>query len=127
PRAGPAQTGRSTAREHRLSGAVDAGVTTDPTFEFPAPPPLSLYIHLPWCVRKRPYCDFNSHALRGELPGQACLYALLRDLDDEAERAGNRPARTICIAGGTPSVFSAEASADLFRAVRRSLNLAADA
>jgi len=102
-------------------------VTSDPTFEFTAPPPLSLYIHLPWCVRKCPYCDFNSHALRGELPEQAYLDALLRDLAAEAERAGNRPVRTVFIGGGTPSLFSAEAIADLLEAVRHSLNLAADA
>jgi oxygen-independent coproporphyrinogen-3 oxidase len=90
---------------------------------FPAPPPLSLYIHLPWCTQKCPYCDFNSHALREALPEQAYIDALLRDLETEAERAGGRDIETIFIGGGTPSLFSAKAIDRLLTAVRARLHL----
>lgn len=91
------------------------------------PPPLSLYIHLPWCVRKCPYCDFNSHALRDQLPEQAYVDALIRDLELEAERAGRRPIETIFIGGGTPSLFSAAAIDRLLTAVRAALPVRTDA
>jgi oxygen-independent coproporphyrinogen-3 oxidase len=91
--------------------------------QFSAPPPLSLYIHLPWCVQKCPYCDFNSHALRGALPEQAYLDALLRDLEAEAQRAGGRAVESIFIGGGTPSLFSPAAIGQLLAAVRERLNL----
>ncbi|WP_210398273.1 radical SAM family heme chaperone HemW [Motiliproteus sediminis] len=70
-------------------------------------PPLSLYVHLPWCVRKCPYCDFNSHAADGELPESAYLSALLADLDDELALTGGRALQSIFIGGGTPSLMSA--------------------
>lgn len=72
-------------------------------------PPLSLYVHLPWCVRKCPYCDFNSHALRDSLPERDYVAALLRDLEYDLPRVGGRTVRTIFIGGGTPSLFSAGA------------------
>lgn len=90
---------------------------------FPAPPPLGLYIHLPWCAQKCPYCDFNSHALREALPEQAYIDALLRDLETEAQRAEGRGIETIFIGGGTPSLFSAEAIDRLLTAIRARLNL----
>ncbi|HET7306798.1 MAG TPA: radical SAM family heme chaperone HemW [Gammaproteobacteria bacterium] len=74
-------------------------------------PPLSLYVHLPWCVQKCPYCDFNSHPLRAALPEQDYLDALLRDLADELARAPDRTIDTVFFGGGTPSLFSAEAIA----------------
>lgn len=95
--------------------------------KFAALPPLSLYIHLPWCVRKCPYCDFNSHALRAALPEQEYVDALLRDLEQEAERAGGRTIESIFIGGGTPSLFSAAAIDRLLSAVREQLNLRPDA
>src|SRR5690606_31948127 len=61
----------------------------------PSPPPLSLYIHLPWCVRKCPYCDFNSHALRDELPEDKYVTALLADLDQEIALVGTRPVHSV--------------------------------
>lgn len=70
-------------------------------------PPLSLYVHLPWCVRKCPYCDFNSHPLRAALPEDDYLEALLRDLDEELARSSGRPVETAFFGGGTPSLFSA--------------------
>lgn len=72
-------------------------------------PPLSLYIHIPWCVRKCPYCDFNSHQAEGELPEAAYVDALIRDLDTELPHAQGRKLHTIFIGGGTPSLFSAGA------------------
>ncbi|MEO8012265.1 MAG: radical SAM family heme chaperone HemW [Dokdonella sp.] len=74
------------------------------------PAPLSLYIHIPWCVKKCPYCDFNSHAQRGEIPQQAYVAALLDDLDrdlvDFGEAIGARAVESIFFGGGTPSLFS---------------------
>lgn len=73
--------------------------------------PLSLYIHIPWCVQKCPYCDFNSHTLKHEIPEQAYVTALLKDLDDDIKRfqLTNRKLHSIFIGGGTPSLFSAAA------------------
>ena len=71
-----------------------------------AAPPLSLYVHLPWCVRKCPYCDFNSYEAGGALPDTAYVDALLRDLDTETPFVGARRLQSIFIGGGTPSLFS---------------------
>ncbi|RFA31166.1 YggW family oxidoreductase [Alkalilimnicola ehrlichii] len=91
------------------------------------PPPLALYVHLPWCVQKCPYCDFNSHALKRDLPADAYVDALLKDLDSEAVRAGSRPVSSIFFGGGTPSLFPPTAIARLLTETRERLNLAADA
>ena len=72
-----------------------------------ATPPLSLYVHLPWCVRKCPYCDFNSHALKDELPAERYLDALMRDLEVELPLVWGRPVQSVFFGGGTPSLFSA--------------------
>ncbi|WP_457913933.1 radical SAM family heme chaperone HemW [Candidatus Gillettellia adelgis] len=72
-------------------------------------PPLSLYIHIPWCVQKCPYCDFNSHVLKGELPHQEYVDHLLADLDADRPLAGDRKISTIFIGGGTPSLLSPKA------------------
>jgi len=69
-------------------------------------PPLSLYIHIPWCVRKCPYCDFNSHTVKDELPEQRYIDALLRDMRDELSAVQGRSIDTIFIGGGTPSLFT---------------------
>jgi len=75
--------------------------------------PLSLYVHFPWCVKKCPYCDFNSHALRGphstEIPEREYVDALIRDLDFELHEPEARPLASIFFGGGTPSLFSAAA------------------
>ena len=92
-----------------------------------APPPLGLYVHLPWCVQKCPYCDFNSHALRGELPEDDYIAALLRDADQEALAADGRAVETLFIGGGTPSLFSAKAIQRLLDGLRQRLVIAADA
>ena len=74
-------------------------------------PPLSLYIHIPWCVEKCPYCDFNSHALKNTIPEQAYVEELIKDLDSDIARfnLADRPLHSIFIGGGTPSLFSPNA------------------
>lgn len=86
-------------------------------------PPLSLYIHIPWCVQKCPYCDFNSHTLKGEIPQQEYVEHLLQDLDRDVELIGNRSVKTIFIGGGTPSLLSAESMQMLMDGVRQRVNL----
>jgi len=86
-------------------------------------PPLSLYIHIPWCVQKCPYCDFNSHGLKSDLPEKEYVAHLLDDLAIDAKRIGDRPVETIFIGGGTPSLFSSEAMADILNGVKQRVNL----
>ncbi len=92
----------------------------------PAAPPLALYVHLPWCVRKCPYCDFNSHRAGDDPPRGDYLAALIRDLDEEAERAAGRGIVSVFIGGGTPSLFSGEEIGRLLEAADARLNLVAD-
>jgi oxygen-independent coproporphyrinogen-3 oxidase len=87
-------------------------------FNFTATPPLSLYIHIPWCVRKCPYCDFNSHEAPNGIPQQAYVSALLADLEQELPAVWSRPVESIFIGGGTPSLFTPEAIEQLLSAVR---------
>jgi len=88
--------------------------------------PLSLYVHFPWCVRKCPYCDFNSHALRGEIPEDEYVDALLRDLDFELSLATDpRPLTSVFFGGGTPSLFSPGAVGRVLEAAQRRLGFAA--
>ena len=96
-------------------------------FHFTALPPLALYIHLPWCVRKCPYCDFNSHEARGDIPQDKYIEALLRDLEWDRPRVEGRPIRSIFLGGGTPSLFSPEAVARLLAGVWTRLPVAQDA
>ena len=91
------------------------------------PPPLSLYVHLPWCVRKCPYCDFNSHTAGADAPRQRYLDALLLDLDQEAPRAAGRCLETVFLGGGTPSLFSPQEIEALLQGVRARFDVAADA
>jgi putative oxygen-independent coproporphyrinogen III oxidase len=72
------------------------------------PPPLGLYVHIPWCVRKCPYCDFNSHAHRGEIPEARYIDALVRDLEQAVPSVWGREVSSIFFGGGTPSLFSPE-------------------
>lgn len=90
-------------------------------------PPLSLYVHFPWCVRKCPYCDFNSHALHGDLPVDAYLAALFEDLHAQLPFFPDREFRTVFLGGGTPSLFPPDAIARLLQALRASATLAPDA
>ncbi|MGB6603573.1 MAG: radical SAM family heme chaperone HemW [Steroidobacteraceae bacterium] len=89
-------------------------------------PPLALYVHFPWCVRKCPYCDFNSYTLHGELPESAYVERLARDLDAQAALVAGRELASVFLGGGTPSLFSPEAVARVLEAARRRLPLAAD-
>lgn len=73
-----------------------------------SPPPLALYVHMPWCVRKCPYCDFNSHALRGEPPYSDYIDALIRDLDFDLPLVWGRTIHSVFFGGGTPSLFAPE-------------------
>jgi putative oxygen-independent coproporphyrinogen III oxidase len=88
--------------------------------------PLSLYVHFPWCVRKCPYCDFNSHALRGELPEGDYVDALLRDLDFELTEPETRPLASVFFGGGTPSLFSPQAVGRVLERAQRRLGFAPD-
>ncbi|MDH3871525.1 MAG: radical SAM protein, partial [Gammaproteobacteria bacterium] len=92
-------------------------------FNFKATPPLSLYVHIPWCVRKCPYCDFNSHELRAEIPEQAYVDALIADLEQDLPRVWGRTVETVFIGGGTPSLFSPAAIGRLLSELRARLPL----
>jgi oxygen-independent coproporphyrinogen-3 oxidase len=90
-------------------------------------PPLSLYVHFPWCVRKCPYCDFNSYTRSGELPRGPYLAALERDLAAQASRVAGRPVISVFFGGGTPSLFDPPAIERVLAAARRHLALLPDA
>jgi len=90
-------------------------------------PPLALYIHIPWCVRKCPYCDFNSHERAGVLPEREYLDALYRDLESSLPNIWGRRVISIFIGGGTPSLFSPESIDALLSGVRARLALAPNA
>ena len=89
-------------------------------------PPLALYVHLPWCVRKCPYCDFNSHTAGSSAPKTRYIDALLADLDREAERAMARPLISIFLGGGTPSLFSPDEIGTLLDGIAERFKLADD-
>jgi putative oxygen-independent coproporphyrinogen III oxidase len=93
-----------------LGGATISGLKN--------PPPLSLYIHIPWCVKKCPYCDFNSHESRAEIPEKRYVASLIADLEQSVPRVYGRKIKTVFFGGGTPSLFSAEAINDILSAVR---------
>ena len=101
------------------------------SLQLPVLPPLSLYVHLPWCLRKCPYCDFNSHALRAgnagsaaePLPEQRYLAALMADLEAALPLVWGRMVRSVFIGGGTPSLFSPAAIDQLIGAIRARLPL----
>ena len=87
-------------------------------------PPLSLYIHIPWCIKKCPYCDFNSHAVKADTPEAAYIDTLLKDLAEDVLRYSiTRPISSIFIGGGTPSLFSPESINRLLRGIQQQLTL----
>ncbi len=88
--------------------------------------PLSLYIHIPWCVQKCPYCDFNSHKAPNAVPEEAYLAALLNDLDEALPKLEERPLSSIFFGGGTPSLFSPAAIEKILQGVRQRLDLCPD-
>jgi len=96
-------------------------------FNFTATPPLSLYIHIPWCVRKCPYCDFNSHEARDEIPEAAYIEALIADLEQDLPAIWGRSIETVFLGGGTPSLFSPEGIDRLLCDIRARITLKPDA
>lgn len=88
--------------------------------------PLAVYVHLPWCVRRCPYCDFNSHAASGAIPENAYVEALLADLEADRDLAAGRVVSSVFLGGGTPSLFSPEAIRVLISGIAARLPLAAD-
>ncbi len=103
----------------------DPGSLSRPHFS--ALPPLSLYVHIPWCVRKCPYCDFNSHEAKGEVPETEYVDALFADLEFALPSIWGRRVATVFVGGGTPSLFSAAAIDRLLSGVRARVPLAPDA
>lgn len=89
-------------------------------------PPLSLYIHVPWCVRKCPYCDFNSHEAGSDIPETEYIQALLDDLDQDLHWVQGRPIESIFFGGGTPSLLSAQAYETLFTGLTEKLTFSPD-
>jgi putative oxygen-independent coproporphyrinogen III oxidase len=90
-------------------------------------PPLALYVHFPWCVRKCPYCDFNSYTLQGELAAEPYVTRLERDLEAQAPEVAGREVLSVFFGGGTPSLFSPDSIARVLAAARRHLAVALDA
>src|SRR5690606_22861043 len=121
-RVGGRRDGAAAVRPAMSADAVRS-LTPAPRLTFRALPPLALYVHLPWCVRKCPYCDFNSYEARGELPERTYVDALLRDLDAERELTASRALVSVFIGGGTPSLFSGDAIAQLLEGIRARLRL----
>jgi putative oxygen-independent coproporphyrinogen III oxidase len=119
-------TGASTAAPHSPATAALQYLRPG-ALNLSALPPLSLYIHWPWCVRKCPYCDFNSHEAQGEVPEQAYLDALRADLEAALPLVWGRKVHTVFIGGGTPSLMSAAALDRLLADVRMLLPLDLDA
>ena len=89
-------------------------------------PPLSLYIHIPWCIQKCPYCDFNSHPAKSETDERRYIDALLADLEQDVRLVQNRELQSIFIGGGTPSLFSGRAIGELLDGVSSRVLLASD-
>ncbi len=93
----------------------------------PHPPPLSLYVHIPWCVRKCPYCDFNSHEQRGDIPEGEYVTALVADLEASLPDVWGRRVTSIFIGGGTPSLFKPPSIDHLITAIRTRIPVNAEA
>ncbi len=89
-------------------------------------PPLSLYIHIPWCVKKCPYCDFNSHEIQTNLPEQEYVEILCQDFDRDFEFCGGRPIHSIFIGGGTPSLFQAKSFEKILRHIQSKTHFSKD-
>ncbi|UVK93402.1 radical SAM family heme chaperone HemW [Pseudomonas atacamensis] len=108
------------------SSLIIGGAASSPRAPLPTLPPLALYIHIPWCVRKCPYCDFNSHTASPVLPEQEYVDALLADLDQDLHAVYGRELTSIFFGGGTPSLFSAEALGRLLQGVEQRIRFADD-
>ena len=106
---------------------ADMTASKSPVSRFATTPPLGLYVHIPWCVRKCPYCDFNSHATQGDIPEAGYVDALLTDLESQLPAIWGRTVESVFIGGGTPSLFSAPALERLLTGVRSRLRMRPDA
>ncbi|WP_242489476.1 radical SAM family heme chaperone HemW [Pseudomonas sp. TH06] len=113
-------------RDSSASSLIVGGAASSPRAPLPTLPPLALYIHIPWCVRKCPYCDFNSHTASPVLPEQEYVDALLADLDEDLHAVYGREISSIFFGGGTPSLFSAEALGRLLEGVEQRIPFAHD-
>ncbi len=113
------------SHEPSASPLILGGAHT-PRAALPQLPPLALYIHIPWCVRKCPYCDFNSHAASPTLPEEEYVDALLADLDQDLHAVHGRELSSIFFGGGTPSLFSAQALGRLLKGVEQRIRFAPD-
>lgn len=109
-----------------LFAGADGFSSQAPRQPLPLLPPLSLYIHIPWCVRKCPYCDFNSHAASPVLPEEEYVDALLADLNLDLPHVYGRELQSIFFGGGTPSLFSAQALGRLLKGVEQRIRFAPD-
>jgi putative oxygen-independent coproporphyrinogen III oxidase len=110
----------STRRPYPGAGRLGAA-------KFRSLPPLSLYIHMPWCVRKCPYCDFNSHGVRGVVPENEYVDALVRDLESALPLIWGRKVYSVFFGGGTPSLFAGGSVEQILTSVRMLLPLSLDA
>ncbi|UEB95633.1 radical SAM family heme chaperone HemW [Pseudomonas sp. HN2] len=108
------------------SSLIIGGAASSPRAPLPTLPPLALYIHIPWCVRKCPYCDFNSHTASPVLPEQEYVDALLADLDQDLHAVYGRELTSIFFGGGTPSLFSPDALGRLLKGVEQRIPFADD-
>ena len=134
----PERTGRAAARSGR-GEVARCTIGSSPACPFAvlsslslsmsalATPPLALYVHFPWCVRKCPYCDFNSYTLSGALAQDPYVARLARDIAAQAPQLAGRPVTSVFFGGGTPSLFSPEAIGRVLEAARRHLVVAPDA
>jgi oxygen-independent coproporphyrinogen-3 oxidase len=110
-----------------MPGAIVHAPAAGHRLRLAALPPLALYVHLPWCVRKCPYCDFNSHEARGSLPEDEYVATLIADLESTLPSVWGRRVHSIFFGGGTPSLFSARSIDQLLAAIRARLPLEPDA
>ena len=115
------------ARVIPIVAAGKQNSTVSGQLEFRNPPPLSLYVHIPWCVQKCPYCDFNSHQARGEIPEADYVGALIADLESALPLVWGRQVSSIFFGGGTPSLLSRQSIETLLTALRTLLPLSPDA
>ena len=109
------------------AGASASPASADSPVLLAGLPPLAVYVHVPWCVRKCPYCDFNSHAWQGELPEAEYLAALQADLEQALPDIWGRQVSSVFIGGGTPSLLSAQGLDSLLSLLRTHLNIWPDA
>src|SRR6186997_1350071 len=115
----------TTADAARAPVRIDAASLRGPRFA--ALPPLALYVHIPWCLRKCPYCDFNSHEARGDVPEERYVDALVTDLELALPSIWGRKVVSVFFGGGTPSLFSAAAIDKLLAAIRARVPMVPDA